>query len=315
MKWRVCFLGSPEFAVPSLKFIKESPHFELVGVVTQPDRPAGRNLVLKPTAVKAFCLENNINFINPEKISSEDGLNWVSGLNADVAVVVAFGQILSERFLNLFKFGAVNLHGSLLPRWRGAAPIQRAMEAGDLETGLSLQKIVKALDAGDILGERKIAISQEINALEMLEKLSHFGPELLKEELIKYLKGELVPRPQNSELVTIAPKILKTECEINFSMSSNQIHNKVRALTMGPGAFTFFRNQRLKVIKTKVMSDTSFNKNFGHINSLSPLVVSCGVGQLELLEVQPESKSKMQANVFVKSTDLKLQERLGKHEN
>lgn len=317
MKWKVCFLGSPEFSVPSLEFLKNSPHFEVVGVVTQPDRPAGRKLELKPTAVKSYSLAHNLPVICPEKVSGPDGLKWVEDLKADVAVVVAFGQILSEKFLTLFPFGAVNLHGSLLPRWRGAAPIQRAIEAGDIETGLSLQKIVKALDAGDLLGERRVQLSSEITALELLNQLSLLGPDLLERELVQYLKKELQPVPQDSSQVTLAPKILKSECEIDFKKTSTQLHNQVRAFTMGPGTFSYFRGSRVKVLKTRVgsaLSSTHSLLSFGEVVSLEPFLISCAEGStLEILEVQPESKSRMQMKLFVQSQDVKLKEKWGSH--
>ncbi len=314
MKWKVCFLGSPEFSIPSLEFLKNSPHFEVVGAVTQPDRPAGRKLELKPTAVKTYCLTHQIPVISPEKVSSLEGLKWVEGLKADVAVVVAFGQILSEQFLSLFPFGAVNLHGSLLPRWRGAAPIQRAIEAGDSESGLSLQKIVKALDAGDLLGERRVKLNTEITALELLNSLSLLGPELLGRELVQYLSSELTPLPQNPHQVTLAPKITKTECELDFAQNANLLHNKIRAFTMGPGAFSYFKGHRVKIIKARVGSDISPSEP-GMVVSLEPLRVVCGQRSvLEILELQPESKSKMPAKQFVQSFDVKLNEKWGSRE-
>lgn len=211
-KIKVCFLGTPEFAAQHLQVLIEHPHFEVVGVVTQPDRPAGRKMQLTPSAVKVLAEKNNLQILTPENLRKEpEVFQKIKAWNADVAVVVAFGQILSQDFLDSFKFGAVNVHGSLLPLYRGAAPIQRSLQNGDTVTGVSLQKMVFKLDAGPVIAKRKIELNSEVNATELYSALSVLGCELLKTDLVKYVKGEITPIVQDESKVTVAHKILKEE--------------------------------------------------------------------------------------------------------
>ncbi|RYZ87123.1 MAG: methionyl-tRNA formyltransferase, partial [Proteobacteria bacterium] len=202
-KVRVCFLGTPEFAVVSLKALLEDSHFEVVGVVTQPDRPAGRKMQLTPSPVRALAEARGLRVIAPESLRKDPAaVSEIQSWSAEVAVVVAFGQILTQAFLDMFRFGAVNVHGSVLPRWRGAAPIQRGIEAGDDYSGVTLQKMVKKLDAGDIIGIRKVALDQEITAMQLHDQLAVLGADLLRVELMDYVRGNLAPIPQDESLVT-----------------------------------------------------------------------------------------------------------------
>jgi methionyl-tRNA formyltransferase len=308
-KVRVCFLGTPEFAVTALKGLLADEHFEVVGVVTQPDRPAGRKLLLTPSPVKSFALSQGLEVLSPEKINQELILQQIEKWDAEVAVVVAFGQILSTKFLNLFPFGAVNIHGSLLPAWRGAAPIQRSIEAGEQETGVTLQKIVKELDAGDVLGTRKITVPLEMTAMELHDKMAQLGVELLHVELMDYVRGNLAPIPQDHSQVTYAKKIEKSECLIDWTWPALKIHHKVRAFTMGPGVYTVAQAKKLKI-----------HRSFPLSGRLSPgevsvkeqkLIVGTGDGLLEILEAQPESKARMSGADALRSLGLTEGDRLG----
>lgn len=304
---RVCFLGTPDFAAKHLETLLQDPRFKVVGVVTQPDRPAGRKMQLTPSAVKVVATKNNLEVLTPENLRKEpDVFEKIKAWQADVAVVVAFGQILSQAFLDSFPSGAVNVHGSLLPLWRGAAPIQRSIEAGDVETGVSLQKMVFKLDAGPIIGERKISLDNVINATELYDKLCVLGCELLTTDLVQYVKGEIIPIVQDESKVTLAAKILKEESLIDWSKSAQQIHNKVRAFSMGPGTYCMFQGKRLKIHKTKVL-DKDFVGHEGQVNYAdeASLVIQTSLGLLSLLEVQPESKSKVSIVDFLKSVSLK----------
>ena len=299
---RVCFLGTPEFAVTSLKGLLKDDHFEVVGVVTQPDRPAGRKLQLTPSPVKVLAQAQGIRVLSPESLRDNQlMMDAIRTWGAEVAVVVAFGQILSEEFMKIFNFGAVNVHASVLPRWRGAAPIQRAIEFGDRESGVTLQKVVKKLDAGDILGIRRFEINDEITALEMHDQLALLGADLLHVELMDYVRGNLVGQPQDETLVTYAKKIDKAESEIQWSKSAVQIHNKVRAMTMGPGTFTISKGKKIKFHKTWVESKSG-GGSAGKIAKVSEnsFSVQCGEGVLKILELQPESKPRMSAAEFLK---------------
>lgn len=308
-KVRVCFLGTPEFAVTSLKALLDDEHFEVVGVVTQPDRPAGRKLQLTPSPVKMLAQSRGLKVLSPESLKQNELIvDAIRVWKAEVAVVVAFGQILTEDFMKIFNFGAVNIHGSVLPRWRGAAPIQRALEAGDQESGVTLQKIVKKLDAGDILGIRKISLDEDINAQELHDQLSFLGADLLRVELMDYLRGNLAGVPQDESQVTVARKIDKRESEMDWHKSATEIHNKVRAFVMGPGTFTMWQGKKLKIHKTKVDSSSAKTKDVGDIVDVrgNSFVVQCGTGHLEILEVQPESRNRMSVEDFLKAQALKV---------
>ena len=303
---RVCFLGTPDFAVTHLQALLKNEKYKVVGVVTQPDRPAGRKMQLTPSPVKSLALENSLPVLTPENLRKEPGqFEVIKSWQADVAVVVAFGQILSQEFLDSFKFGAVNVHGSLLPLWRGAAPIQRSIEAGDRITGVSLQKMVKKLDAGAVIGERRVELNDEITATELYLKLAQLGCELLEKELVAYVKGEVTPVEQDESKVTIAPKIEKEESLIQWTEPARKIHDKIRAFTMGPGTYVMFQGKRLKIHKTKVLPFDGGTPSRVHQISASELVLETSEGLLSLLEVQPESKSKLPIQDFLKSVTLK----------
>lgn len=304
---RVCFLGTPAFAAKHLEALLANDRFQVVGVVTQPDRPAGRKMQLTPSAVKLVAQKNNLEILTPENLRKEpETFEKIKSWDADVAVVVAFGQILSQAFLDSFPFGAVNVHGSLLPLWRGAAPIQRSIEAGDSITGVSLQKMVLKLDAGPIIAERKVSLDQLISATELYDQLSVLGCQLITDELIKYVEGTITPWQQDESKVTLAAKILKEESLINWSESALQIHNKVRAFSMGPGTYCLFHGKRLKIHETKVL-DKDFVGVETQVNECDSnnLVIQTGLGLLSLLQVQPESKAKMPIADFLKTVALK----------
>ena len=311
---RVCFLGTPEFAAIHLSSLIQDSHYEVVGVITQPDRPQGRKLKLTPSAVKILALANNIPVITSESLRKDEAaLEQIKKWQAEVAIVVAFGQILSEEFLNSFPFGAVNVHGSLLPLWRGAAPIQRSLEAGDKVTGVALQRMVKKLDAGPVLGIRKIDLDQTIKADELYKKLANLGTELLQVELMDYLRGNLLPIEQDETQVTIAKKIEKEESLISFlNLSALEIHNKVRAFVMGPGTYFVWNGQRVKIHTTKYVNENSQQPS-GYISNVDEdsIWIQTTFGQLILLEIQLESKAKMTVKNFLiaeksKSSELEL---------
>ena len=305
---RAIFLGTPEIARFCLESMIRDEHFEVVGVVTQPDRPAGRKLQLQPSPVKALVQGSPIPVLTPENVNAPDVLEAIAEWKAEVAVVVAFGQIVSQKFLNLFPQKVVNVHASLLPRWRGAAPIQRALMEGDAETGVCLQVMVKKLDAGPILGSRKISVSEDLDAIGLYQSMEKLGSELISVELMDYLRGNLTPQPQNEAAVTYAKKIEKSEGLIDWSKPAFEIHNKVRGLVMGPNAYTRRAGVGLKIWRTKVV---------GHSHSLRPgqvvevsenhLRIACGQGSLDLLEVQPESRAKMPIQAYLRGYPVQKQ--------
>lgn len=314
--YRVLFFGSPDFALPSLISLYENPRLELVAVVSQPDRPSGRRMKHQPTAIKSKAQELGVPVHTPDSVNTPEFLELVKSYGADAGVVVAFGQILSQKLLDLFPQGLVNLHGSLLPRWRGAAPIQRALMEGDKESGVSLQKVVRKLDAGDVLGERRLPLGDEMNAVELYDRLAHLGVELLEGEFLQYLDGALTPQPQDEALVTIAPKIQKSEAEIDWKNSAQALHNKVRGLAMGPQPWTYCGAKKLKLLRTRVVP-AGGSGDPGVVLSVGEesFVVQCGQAALEVLEVQPESKAKMTAGEFLRGHRLHPGDRLAQKED
>ena len=305
---RVCFLGTPDFAAEHLKALLADDHYEVVGVVTQPDRPSGRKMQSTPSPVKLLATEHNIEVLTPENLKKEpEILEKIKSWKTEIAIVVAFGQILNQDFLDSFTYGAVNIHGSLLPFWRGAAPIQRSIEAGDTVTGVSLQKIVKKLDAGPVIGERKLNLNDEITAKDVYQQLAPLGCDLLKVELMDFIRGNLAAIAQDEDLVSFAAKIEKEESLINFNQTAQKIHNKVRAFNMGPGTYIQFKGQRLKIHKTKVIAEYGSNQQPGSVHEASAdqLKIQTADGIISLLEVQPESKNKMLISEFLKSVEIK----------
>lgn len=313
-KVRVCFLGTPEFAVTSLQALLDDEHFEVVGVVTQPDRPAGRKMQLTPSPVKNLAVARDLRVISPESLRKNPLiLDEIRKWGAEVAVVVAFGQILTQEFMDAFRFGAVNVHGSILPRWRGAAPIQRGIEAGDVESGVTLQKMVKQLDAGAIIGMRRVPLDDQINAQELHDRLAHLGADLLRVELMDFVRGNLAAVVQDESQVTYAHKIDKSEAEMKWNLAATHLHNKVRAFVMGPGTYTLLAGKKLKVHRTQITAQSGGQKAPGTIVEIGEnhLAIQCGEGILSLLEVQPESRTRMSARDFLKGHSLVVGNTLG----
>jgi methionyl-tRNA formyltransferase len=289
-------------------------HFEIVGVVTQPDRPSGRKLQLHPSPVKELVQPLGIPIFTPENINEDAVLTELEQLRAEVVVVVAFGQILRQKFLDMYPARVVNVHASILPRWRGAAPIQRSLMAGDTESGVSLQLVVRKLDAGALLGVRKFSQPPEMNALDAYKRCSELGALLIEVDLMDYLRGNLSAVPQDETQVTHAAKIEKSESEIVWSNSAESIHNLVRGLAMGPVAQTHIGGKILKVHRTKVHASAKPGAKPGQIIEITKsksVLVQCGAGSLELLEVQPESRSRMPIEEYLRGHSVQAGDSFG----
>lgn len=292
---RALFLGTPDIARFCLEAMIKDPHFEVVGVVTQPDRPAGRNMKLQASPVKQLVGPLGIPVLTPDSVNAPEVLEALRTLRAEVAVVVAYGQILKQPFLDMYPQKVVNVHASLLPRWRGAAPIQRALMEGDRETGVCLQVMVKKLDAGAVLAHRKIPLTSDMNAIDLYQRCQDLGAKLIEVDLMDYLRGNLTPIAQDESQVTYAKKIEKHEAEMDWSLSAERLHNLVRGLALGPVAQTQRQGKILKVHRTRVNPQNRSALRPGHVLQVTEnlLIVQCGKGSLELLEVQPESRAKM----------------------
>jgi methionyl-tRNA formyltransferase len=288
---KIVFFGTPDFAAEILRYLLDHG-VDVVGVVTQPDRPKGRSLQLTPPPVKMLALERHIPVFQPEKCSQEPFLQQLADLKADLFVVVVFGQILPQKLLDLAP--AINVHPSLLPKFRGAAPIHRSLMAGDQETGVSIQKIVRQLDAGDVLAVAKISIPVEMIFGELEPKLLELSKPLLLSVIHKFEKGVLDATPQNHDLATYASKFELEELEIDWSKPAEELHNLIRAFSPRPGAWCWIsvngEKKRLKILRSRVVPSKGAP---GHL--LPQETIACGQGALQLIEVQPEGKKTMKA--------------------
>jgi methionyl-tRNA formyltransferase len=242
---KIVFMGSPDFACPVLRALAGS--FAVVGVVTQPDREAGRGRELKPPAVKTLAGELGIPVIQPERLRQPEAMEQLRGWSPDVIVVAAFGQILKPEVLDLPTYGCINVHASLLPRWRGAAPINAAILHGDEETGITIMKMDEGLDTGPILGQRSVRIRPDETAGSLFEILSKLGAEILLETLPGYLAGEVAPQPQPEEGAIYAPMLKKGDGALDFTQSAEMLARRVRAFNPWPGTYFEWNGRVLKV--------------------------------------------------------------------
>ncbi len=313
MKSRLVYLGTPDFAVTPLETLAKDPHFDVVYVITQPDRPKDRFMKIQPSPIKECAERLHLRVRSMDSVNRAENLEFIQQLRVDVAVVVAFGQILSRPFLDIFPRGAVNIHSSLLPRWRGAAPMQRALMAGDSVTGVSLQKVVEKLDAGDVIGQREVPIDEDTDIYALYNSLKEKSCELFSTDFKEYLRGARLAKPQDPTQVTIARKISRTEGEIDWSESASEIFNCIRALLMWPGSWTYRQGRRLKILKARPLKSSSQNPP-GVVTSVtdSSFIVSCGEGELEIFSVQPESRSIQDVKSYLQGYILKKGEILSK---
>jgi methionyl-tRNA formyltransferase len=242
---KIVFMGTPDFAVPTLREL--IAHHDVMGVITQPDRPAGRNRRLQMSPVKQVALENSVPVFQPEKLRRAEALETLKVWQPDVYVVAAFGQILSQAALDIPPWGSINVHASLLPRWRGAAPIHAAIRHGDSETGVTIMKMDAGLDTGPMLAREVVPIAAGETGQSLHDKLALVGAKLLTAVLPDYLAGSLQPQPQDDSLATYAPQVAKEEGNIFWGMEAAAIERLVRAFTPWPGTFTFWNGQQLKI--------------------------------------------------------------------
>ncbi len=288
-------MGSPDFSLPTLRALADG--YDVVGVVTQPDRASGRGRELKAPPVKTLALELGIPVVQPEKLRLPEAMEQLRAWNPDLIVVAAFGQILKKDVLELPRHGCINVHASLLPRWRGAAPINAAILAGDDETGVTIMKMDVGLDTGPMLSRRSIRLTQEDTAGSVFEKLSQLGADLLIETLPDYLSGKLMPTPQPEEGMTYAPMIKKEEGQLDFTHDVNELERRVRAFNPWPGACMDFDGANLKVRRAHVEEG---NAPAGQrLAWQSQPAVGAPGGLLILDVVQPSGKKSMSGKSFL----------------
>lgn len=296
---RVAFMGTPEFAVPILQGLLAE--HEVLAVVTQPDRPAGRGRALKPPPVKALALAHGLPVFQPTKLRGDTSLlERLRDLAPQVIVVAAFGMLLPPEFLALPPKGCLNVHASLLPRHRGAAPIPAAILAGDRETGVTIMLMDEGLDTGPILSQAPCPIREDDTAGTLSERLAQLGRDLLLETLPKWITGEIVPRPQDEEAATYAPPVRVADAEILWTKPAERLAREVRAFHPWPGSYTFWQGQRLKVLRARP-AEGDVDGVPGQVVLLEGrLGVITGDGILVLEEVQPAGKRPMAAEAFLR---------------
>lgn len=304
---RVIFAGTPEFSTGALQALLDAK-YNVIAVYTQPDRPKGRGNKLTKSPVKELAEINNIPVYQPLSLRKEEAQAELQALNADVMVVVAYGLILPEAVLNAPKKGCINIHGSLLPRWRGAAPIQRAIEAGDIETGIAIMQMDKGLDTGAVWSEGKITITETMNSGELFVALKQIGSDLLIETLPTILEGKSQPIPQPEEGVTYAEKLTKEEARINWAEPAELLDRKIRAFNPAPCAHTTLNEQLFKIWVARLTNKPS-TKNPGTLEVKDGLLfVNTGSNLMEIITMQVAGKKAMLASEFLKGTQLHLEE-------
>jgi methionyl-tRNA formyltransferase len=299
---RVIFMGTPAFAVPSLAALVEHD-YNVVAVVTQPDAPAGRGKALKPSDVKVFAQQHGLTILQPETLKPAEEVERLRALEPDLIVVAAFGQILRQTVLDIPRFNCINVHASLLPRWRGASPISAAIAAGDAATGITIMIMEAGLDSGPILSQRSEAIRHDDTTATLTSRLAHVGAELLTDTLPKWMAHEITPRKQDEAHVTLAPRLKKDAGRIDWSLGAHAIERHVRAMTPWPSAFTTLHGKQLKVLHAEIgMVDGHKQKlqNGEVIIDRNHVHVQCGNGLLRLVEVQMEGKRAMNADDFAR---------------
>lgn len=296
MSIRVVFMGSPDFALPSLRALAD--HYHVVGVVTQPDRASGRGRELKAPPVKLLAQELNIPVMQPQKLREPEAMAQLREWNPDLIVVAAFGQILKKDVLDLPKYGCINIHASLLPRWRGAAPINAAVLAGDAETGVTIMKMDVGLDTGDMLSIEKVRITPDDTAGSLFEALSTLGADLLIKTLPAYMGGKITPTPQPEEGATYAPMLKKEDGRLDFDQPAVELERRIRAMNPWPGAWFEWNGNVLKVGKGAVSEAKGKEVGSRLIVDGRP-AVRCADGVLILEEVQPPGKKMMPGKAFL----------------
>lgn len=297
---KLLFMGTPDFSAPILRMLHEEG-YAIVGVVTQPDRPVGRKHVLTPPPVKAEALRLGLPVIQPEKLRGSAELEEIKALAPDLIVTAAFGQILPKELLEVPKFGCINVHASLLPAYRGGAPIHQAVMDGCTETGVTIMYMAEKLDAGDIISQATEQILPTDDTGSMFDKLSLTGEKLLKETLPSILEGTNARIPQDEEKVTFAKNISREQERIDWTRKGTDIHNQVRGLTPWPTAYTTFGGENVKVWKTEVLPTESKGES-GEIIELTKDQILVKTGDdtaIAITELQPSGKKRMTASVFL----------------
>ena len=295
---KIVFMGTPDFAIPSLKILIQNNH-SIIAVVTTPDKERGRGQKITFTAVKQFAIENNISVYQPEKLKgNNEFVEQMKGLNPDLFVVVAF-RILPKEVFEIPKYGSFNLHGSFLPKYRGAAPIQWALINGDTETGLTTFKLAEKVDTGNIYLQEKVTINSEDNFETLHDRMSLIGAEIVIQTVNLIASGNYELQQQNDSLASPAPKITKEICLIDWNKPAEEIHNLIRGLSPHPVAYFLHNNKVIKIYKTEIVKDVKLKPSEFH-QTKTELLIGCGKDALRILEIQQEGKKRMNVEEFLR---------------
>lgn len=305
---KILFMGTPDFALPSLRALYEAGE-EIIGVVTQPDKPKGRGYTLTPSPIKVYALEKGLPVYQPTTLKGDDFAALLTELDPEMIVVVAFGKILPKNVLDYPKYGCINVHGSLLPKYRGAAPMQRAIMEGERETGVTIMYMDEGLDTGDILSCESFPIEDEDDFEAIHDKSCEIGSALLSRTLDSIKIGDATRTKQNSAEATYAEKIEKADCQIDFSKSAVEIDRGIRGVTPIPGAFAYLNGKMLKIYKASPI-EKSYG-DFGVVKEMDgagvgSFTVSCGEGALKVFGVIPEGKGRMSAGDFIRGRKINV---------
>ncbi len=298
----IVFMGTPDFAVKSLEAIIADGH-NVQAVYTKADAPKGRKMVLTPSDVKVCALEHNLTVYTPSTFKDEAEVERLKALNPDLIVVVAYGKLLPKSVLDIPKYGCVNVHGSILPKWRGAAPIQWTVLSGDEYGGVTTMYMNEGLDTGDIILTRKVKVGENETSGQLFDRLCVDGAELLS-ETIRQIQAGTAPRTvQNNDEATYASMLSKELSEIDFTKPNKEVHNKVRGLSPWPSAQSKLFGKRVKIIETRLSSKSG---EAGKVVSVNPLTVACGEGSVEIVTLQPEGKRAMASSDYLKGRSIEI---------
>ena len=299
---KVLFMGTPDFAVPTLEKLCECD-YEVLGVYTQPDKPVGRKQILTPPDVKVCAEKFNIPVYQPISLKNPEVISEIKNLSPDVIVVVAYGKFLPVEILQIPKYGCINVHGSLLPKYRGASPIQQSVLNGDTVTGVTTMYMAEGMDTGDILLKEETEIGENETSAELFDRLAPMGAQLLIKTLEGLEKGEITPIKQDETLATYTSIIDKKICPIDWTKTNKEVHNKVRGLQTWPVAISTLNSKNIKIHSTNLCDK---NGKAGEVISISPLTVACGSGSVVIKELQLEGKKRMDSKSFLLGNPLKV---------
>lgn len=311
---RIVFMGTPDFAVGSLQALVEAGKYEIVSVITQPDRPKGRGRQMLMTPVKEYALGQGLEVFQPQRVKTPEFVAQLREMNPDLIVVAAFGQLLSQEILEMPKYGCINVHASLLPKYRGAAPIHYAIMQGEEESGVTIMQMDIGMDTGDMLKKVVVPIGENMTMGELHDELKVKGAELLLEVIEDIEAGKASPEKQKEEEATYASLLKRDMEKIDWSKAATDIHNLIRGFNPAPGAFTKLPDGKNLKIWGSRLTDKATTAEPGTVVEVTKhsFFVACGTGVLEIIEVQPESKKRMAAQVFINGRGVQAEDVLGK---